>query len=82
MLLALPATAALLTMPEAVVAVLFERGAFSPEDTRRTAAALAAFAAGLPAFILAKVLQPGFFAREDTRTPSGSRCSGCSSTPS
>ena len=69
MLLALPATAALLSMPEAVVAVLFERGAFSPEDTRRTAAALAAFAAGLPAFILAKVLQPGFFAREDTRTP-------------
>jgi putative peptidoglycan lipid II flippase len=35
----------------------------------RTAAALAAFAVGLPAFMLIKALTPGFFAREDTRTP-------------
>jgi putative peptidoglycan lipid II flippase len=38
-------------------------------DTARTAAALAAFAVGLPAFMLIKALTPGFFAREDTRTP-------------
>jgi putative peptidoglycan lipid II flippase len=49
--------------------VLFERGAFVPEDTPKTAYALMAFAAGLPAFVLIKVFQPAFFAREDTRTP-------------
>jgi putative peptidoglycan lipid II flippase len=49
--------------------VLFERGAFTLQDTMATARALAAFAIGLPAFVLIKVLQPGFFAREDTRTP-------------
>ncbi|MBN8999968.1 MAG: polysaccharide biosynthesis C-terminal domain-containing protein, partial [Rhizobiales bacterium] len=34
-----------------------------------TAAVLAGFAAGLPAFVLIKVFSPAFFAREDTRTP-------------
>ncbi|MYE02876.1 MAG: murein biosynthesis integral membrane protein MurJ [Alphaproteobacteria bacterium] len=69
MLLSLPAAAALIAMPEAVAGALFERGAFSPADTRATAAAIAAFAAGLPAFVLVRILQPGFFAREDMRTP-------------
>ena len=49
--------------------MLFERGAFTAADTAATAPALAAYAAGLPAFVAIKVLQPGFFAREDTRTP-------------
>ena len=31
--------------------------------------ALAAYGAGLPAFVLHKVLQPLFYAREDTRRP-------------
>ncbi len=69
MLLSLPAAAALLAMPGAVAGALFERGAFSPADTQATAAAIAAFAAGLPAFVLVRVLQPGFFARSDMRTP-------------
>src|SRR5205085_953099 len=38
-------------------------------ETAATAAALAAYAAGLPAFVLVKVLAPGFFARQDTATP-------------
>ena len=69
MLLTLPAAAALLVMPGPVVAVLFERGAFDAGATGATAAALAAFALGLPAFVLVKVLAPGFFAREDVTTP-------------
>ena len=52
-----------------ILAVLFQRGAFSAADTAATAAALAAYAAGLPAFVLVKVLAPGFFARHDTATP-------------
>lgn len=67
--LTLPSAIALIAMPELVVGVLFERGAFLAEDTRATAQALAIYAAGLPAFVLQKILQPAFFAREDTRTP-------------
>ncbi len=69
MFLTVPAAIALMAMPYPVVEVMFERGRFIPADTAATAHALAAFAAGLPAFVLIKVFSPGFFAREDTRTP-------------
>jgi putative peptidoglycan lipid II flippase len=67
--LTLPATVALFVIPTPIIAVLFERGAFTAADTAATAPALAAYAAGLPAFVAIKVLQPSFFAREDTATP-------------
>ena len=67
--LTVPAAAAIMVMPEAIVRVLFERGAFDAATTATTARALFFFAAGLPAFVLVKVFSPGFFAREDTRTP-------------
>lgn len=69
MLLTLPAAAGLMVLARPIVHVLFERGAFSPEAVDQTALALAAYAAGLPAFVLIKVFQPGFFARQDTKTP-------------
>jgi putative peptidoglycan lipid II flippase len=69
LLLTLPAAIALLVAAEPIIRVLFERGAFTHQDTVATAWALAAFAIGLPAFVLIKVLQPAFFAYEDTRTP-------------
>lgn len=69
LLLTLPAAAALVVIPGPLISVLFERGAFSASDTVQTAAALSAYALGLPAYVLAKALVPGFFARKDTRTP-------------
>ncbi len=69
MALTIPAAVALIVMPVPIVSVLFERGAFGPDDTAATALALAVYGAGLPAFVLQKVLQPLYFAREDTRTP-------------
>jgi putative peptidoglycan lipid II flippase len=69
LLFSLPAAVALCLLSDPIVRVLFERGRFGPEDTLRTAGALAAFAVGLPAFVLVKAFTPGFFAREDTRTP-------------
>ena len=68
-LLTLPAAIALAVLATPILSVLFERGAFGPTDTAATAAALAAYAAGLPAFVLIKVLAPAFFARHDTATP-------------
>src|SRR5437763_1744579 len=63
------AMVALWILAEPMVRVLFEHGRFGPDDTVRTAGALAAYAVGLPAFMLVKALTPGFFAREDTKTP-------------
>ncbi|WP_026380584.1 murein biosynthesis integral membrane protein MurJ [Afifella pfennigii] len=67
--LTLPAAAALIAIPETLVSVLFQRGAFSPETAEATARALRVFGFGLPAFVLVKVFNPGYFAREDTKTP-------------
>lgn len=67
--LSLPAAFGLMLAAKPIVAALFERGAFSPSDTHATAAALAAFSIGLPAFVAAKVLQPLFFARTQMRLP-------------
>ncbi|MBX9926183.1 MAG: murein biosynthesis integral membrane protein MurJ [Hyphomicrobiaceae bacterium] len=69
LMVTLPAAVALAVVPVPIIGVLFERGAFTAADTPPTALALAAFAAGLPAFVLARVLSPVYFAREDTRTP-------------
>ena len=69
LLLTLPAAAALIVLAQPILAVLFERGAFGPAEAAATAAALAAYAAGLPAFVLVKVLAPGFYAHRNTATP-------------
>ena len=69
LLLTLPAAAALFVIPDTLVSVLFERGAFSAEATQKTALALMVFACGLPAYVLVKALAPGYFAREDMSTP-------------
>ncbi len=67
--LTLPATVALVVIAAPLVSVLFQRGAFGPDDTTATALAVAVYGLGLPAFVLQKVLQPLYFAREDTRRP-------------
>jgi putative peptidoglycan lipid II flippase len=69
LLFSLPSMVALWLLAVPMVRVLFEHGRFGPDDTLRTAGALAAYAVGLPAFMLVKALTPGFFAREDTKTP-------------
>jgi len=69
LLLTLPAAAALIILAQPILSVLFERGAFGPAEAAATAAALSAYAVGLPAFVLVKVLAPGFFAQRDTATP-------------
>lgn len=68
-LLTLPCAVGLGIAAQPIVAALFERGAFGADATAATALALAAYAAGLPAFVMVKVLAPAYFARGDTRTP-------------
>ncbi|WP_224380159.1 murein biosynthesis integral membrane protein MurJ [Roseovarius carneus] len=67
--LTIPSSVALMVVPFPLVSVLFERGAFGPDDTAATALAVGIYGLGLPAFVLQKVLQPIYFAREDTKRP-------------
>ncbi|MDE2383624.1 MAG: murein biosynthesis integral membrane protein MurJ [Alphaproteobacteria bacterium] len=67
--LTLPAAAALMVIGIPILHTVFEHGAFKAADTYAVAPAVAAYAAGLPAYSLTKVFQPAFYAREDTRTP-------------
>ncbi|WP_368185108.1 murein biosynthesis integral membrane protein MurJ [Aestuariibius sp. HNIBRBA575] len=67
--LTIPAAIALIAIPVPLVSVLYERGAFSSDDTASTAIAVAIYGMGLPAFVLQKALQPLYFAREDTKRP-------------
>ncbi|BAI71904.1 virulence factor [Azospirillum sp. B510] len=69
LLLGLPAAVALGVAGGPIVAVLFQRGAFGPEEAHATALALAAYAIGIPAYVIVKSLNAAFFARHDTVTP-------------
>ena len=69
LMLALPAAIALAVIPEALITVLFERGAFDVADTQATVAVLMSYALGLPAYICIKVFSTAHWARKDTKTP-------------
>ncbi len=69
LVLTLPAAVGLAVASVPIIRVLFERGAFTRTDVVATAAALIAYAVGVPGTVLAKVLAPSFFARGDTATP-------------
>ena len=69
LMLALPCAVALLVFPNALLAVLFQRGAFDAAAVHQTATALMGYGVGLVGLIGVKVLAPGFYARQDTRTP-------------
>ena len=69
LLLALPCTVALLVFPEALVAVLFQRGKFGAASVPQTAHALMGYGVGLLGIIGVKILAPAYYARQDVRTP-------------
>ena len=69
LLLGLPAAAALAVTAEPLVAALFQRGAFGADATAAAAAALAAYAGAVPAWMAARTLAAACFARGDTVSP-------------
>ncbi len=68
-LLAAPASAALLVFGLPLVATLFHYGAFRESDVIQVSVALAGYGVGLLGLVGIKVLAPGFYASQDTRTP-------------
>ena len=65
---AIPSTVALAVLALPIVAVLFGRGEFSPEDVRQTAHGLMFQAAGIWAVACVRTVVPMFHAHNDTRT--------------
>ena len=68
-LIGMPAVLGLILLAEPIILVLFERGAFSSEDTLQASYSLIALAIGLMAFMLIKILTPSFFARQQPKKP-------------
>ena len=68
-LLAVPASIALLVFAQPLVATLFHYGAFKDSDVTQVALALAGYGVGLVGLVAIKVLAPGFYANRDMRTP-------------
>jgi putative peptidoglycan lipid II flippase len=67
--LILPATIGLFVLARPIVELLFEHGAFTPENTLITATALRFYLIGLPFAALDLLLVYAFYARQDTLTP-------------
>lgn len=67
--LTLPATVGLAVLGEPIIRLIYEHGRFDHADTVATAAALAAYALGLPAYAAMKIVQPAYVAMGDARTP-------------
>jgi putative peptidoglycan lipid II flippase len=74
LLINVPAAAGMMVLAEPLVRVLFERGAFTADDTRMMAPVLAASVAALPFLAYASLALRAFYARKDTRTPVRAAC--------
>ncbi len=67
--LSAPASVGLVVLGEPLIRLLFERGAFSAQNTAQTAFALQMFAVGLTAHAALEVVTRGFYALRDTLRP-------------
>lgn len=69
MFIGLPAGVGLIILRLPLARVVFQRGAFSPDDAQRVAAILAGYSASLWAYSMAHVVTRAFYARKDVVTP-------------
>ena len=69
LMLNVPATVGLMVLARPIVALLLERGRFTPLDTAATAAALMCYAPGLLGYSAVKIASPMFYSLRDSRTP-------------
>ena len=65
----LPATVGLMMLARPIVAVIFERGRFTPADTVNTAAAVQFYAIGLIGYSVVRIISPTFYALGRSRVP-------------
>lgn len=64
-----PAAVGLVVLAEPIVRLLFQRGAFTANDTLQMVPILAVYALGLPFFSFVNLVLRAFYAQKDTATP-------------
>jgi putative peptidoglycan lipid II flippase len=64
-----PFIVAFLLIPDLIVAVAFEHGAFKANATQQAAGVLAAYAVGMPALLVDRIVTASVLSRGDTATP-------------
>jgi putative peptidoglycan lipid II flippase len=64
-----PAAVGLAVLATPIIRLLFQRGAFTADDTRMMVPILAVFALGLPFFSFVNLVLRAFYAQKDTATP-------------
>lgn len=69
MFLNIPATVGLIVLAKPIIAVIFEHGRFTPDDTMATAAALQLYAIGLVGYSVVRIISPTFYALGRSRIP-------------
>ncbi len=69
LILVIPATLALTVLAHPIISSLFERGAFTANESDFVSQALMFYSFGLPSYVLVKVMEPAFFSRGNTKTP-------------
>lgn len=69
LLIACPATVALILLREAILSTLFLYGAMTSFDIKMASLSLMAYSFGLLAFMLIKVLVTGFYSKKNMKTP-------------
>ncbi len=69
LLIAIPASLALILLAQPLIITLFQGQNFSVDDVIKVTSSLQAYTLGLVAFMSIKVFAPGYYSRQDTRTP-------------
>lgn len=69
LLLTIPSSVGLIVLRMPIIALIYQRGHFTANDTERTANVLAFFAIGLAGYSAIKILAPAFYALGDSRKP-------------
>jgi putative peptidoglycan lipid II flippase len=67
--ISLPITALVIGLSESIVRLLFERGAFSIEDTQTMALLLRIYVTSIPAWAIFQALQIAYYSTGDTKRP-------------
>lgn len=68
-LLVIPISAGAISLSQPIVKILFQRGAFTHEDSMMTSVALIMYSIGMIAFGLREILGKVFYSLKDTKTP-------------
>lgn len=69
LLIAVPASLALLLLSQPLIITLFQGQNFSVDDVSKVTTSLQAYTVGLLAFMSIKIFAPGYYSRQDTSTP-------------